>query len=123
MTLLDNSFNARAAGLIGRWEQRWEHPRLLALAFLLALGTSINAVVSGSLPEDPWKNVAFFGEGTEVAGALGAGDWDHTKTCGRIQQIVETACGLKQYDHDPDGIQQCIAYERKYTMWSAYGCP
>lgn len=122
MTLLDNSFNARAAGLIGRWEQRWEHPRLLALAFVLALGSSINALVNDRVLEDPWKNVVLFGEGAEVADAFGAGDWDHTKTCGRIQQIVETACGLKQHDHDLESIQQCIAYERKYTMWSAYGC-
>ncbi|WP_193371277.1 hypothetical protein [Pelagibius marinus] len=122
MALLDNSFNARAAGLIGRWEQRWEHPRLLALAFVLALGSSVNAMVSGGLLEDPWKKVALFGEGTEVAGAFGAGNVDQAKACGRIHQIVETACGLKQYDHDSDGIRQCIAYERRYTMWSAYGC-
>ncbi|MEO3429868.1 hypothetical protein AAFN88_13475 [Pelagibius sp. CAU 1746] len=122
MTLLDNSFHGRAAGIIGSWEQRWKHPRLLALAFVLALGSSFNAVVNGDLGPDSWKDAALLGAGTQVAGTLSGADWDRAKTCGRIQQIVETACGLKQYDHDPEGIRQCIAYERKYTLWSAYGC-
>lgn len=126
MTLLDSSLTARAAGLFGRWEQRWEHPRLMAMLIVLALGTSLNAAVTGGgvLNEGSWKNVALFGAGADRLEAFGtaAPNWQQAKTCGRIQQIVETACGLKQYDHDAEGIRQCVAYELKYTLWSAYGC-
>ncbi len=126
MTTVDNSLNETPAGSGGRWQ----HPRLLAFLFVLAMGSSLNALVNGGLfgPAE-WKGVALFGE--EVAqGAAGefggfgptSRGWDQAKACGRMHQIVETACGLKQRDRDAEGIRQCIAHELKYTMWSAYGC-
>jgi hypothetical protein len=135
MTTLDGGETQQAAGLYGRWQQRWQYPRLLALLIVLAFASSVNAALNGGplnggplngelLNEGAWKSTALFGAGTETLGAFGTAgaNWQQTKTCARIHQIVETACGLKQYDHDPEGIRQCMAYELKYTMWSAYGC-
>lgn len=124
MTTLDDSLNLRPTGVLGRWE----HPRLLALLFILALGSSVNAVVNGDLPNsDLWKGGTLLGEEAAAVGGVGAfgpggESWEQAKACGRIEQIVHTACGLKQHDHDAEGIRQCMAYEMKYTMWSAYGC-
>ncbi|GAB4238643.1 MAG: hypothetical protein Tsb0032_42950 [Kiloniellaceae bacterium] len=123
MTTVDDSLNEAPSAGGGRWQ----HPRLLAVLFVLALGSSINAVLSGGLfGSEPWKGVTLFDE-TGVIGDFGVlgtegRGWDQAKTCGRIHQIVETACGLKQRDHDVTDIRQCVAYELKYTMWSAYGC-
>lgn len=125
MTILDSSLTARAAGLYGRWEQRWEYPRLLAVLFVLAFASSVSAVVSGGLGQGgAWKGTSLFGVGAESFGTFSSADenWEQVKVCGRIHQIVETACGLKQYDHDAEGIRQCIGHELKYTMWSAYNC-
>lgn len=123
MATVDDSLNEQAARSSGRWQ----HPRLLAFLTVLALGSSVNAVVNGGLfGPDPWKGIDLFNEEAVSSqfgglGVKGRG-WDQAKTCGRMYQIVETACGLEQRDHDADSIRRCIAHELKYTMWSAYGC-
>lgn len=102
-------------------------PRALLLAGGLALAGLAAAVSSGWLagPADAALSgaeevtLAFGGaSGGEAGGASAV----PAGACQRIQDIVETACGYKQYDHDVAGIRQCVAYELKYTMWSAYGC-
>ncbi|GAB4370264.1 MAG: hypothetical protein Kow00114_30490 [Kiloniellaceae bacterium] len=91
----------------------------LLLAGGLALGVLAAAVAGGWLagPAD-----AALSGADEVVPASGEPAMVPAGACQRIQEIVETACGYKQYDHDAAGIRQCVAYELKYTMWSAYGC-
>lgn len=103
---------------------RWPLPRwiLLPLAlplFLvagLAAGTLINLGLSGiGLGE---------GEGTLLtpASAATTDAGVPAGVCARMAYIVNTACALKQRDHDIEGTRRCVAHELKYTMWSAYGC-
>ena len=66
---------------------------------------------------DLLEKTALFEDGGAAAAELG-----RAKACARMTQIVQSACGLSQRDHDADGIQLCVAQELKYTMWSAYGC-
>ncbi|WP_340118130.1 hypothetical protein [Pelagibius sp. 7325] len=100
-------------------------PRALPLA--LAGGLAIAALAVGissgwfAAPAD----AALSGAGEVTLASSGAGATDagvSHQACGRIEEIVHTACGYKQHDHDAAGIRQCVAYELKYTMWSAYGC-
>ena len=107
--------------LPGRWRgSNWLVLPLalpLFLALGLATGTAINLGLSGEWigRQDTGRLLAAEpGSRQSVDGTVDA--------CGRIQSIVETACGLRQHDHDSAGIRQCVAYELKYTMWSAYGC-
>ena len=91
----------------------------LFLALGLASGTAINMDLSGEWMgrQDTGRLAAAEAQPVGLAGGPAA-----SGACGRIQNIVETACGLRQYDHDSAGIRQCVAHELKYTMWSAYGC-
>jgi hypothetical protein len=90
----------------------------LFLALGLAIGTAINLGLSGE-----WIGRQDTGRLAAAEAQAGlAGGPEGAQACGRIQNIVETACGLRQYDHDSDGIRQCVSYELKYTLWSAYGC-
>lgn len=91
-------------------------PLFLALGF--ATGTAINLGLSGEwIGRQDTGRLSAAEAQAGLAGGPAAGE-----ACGRIQNIVETACGLRQYDHDSDGIRQCVSYELKYTLWSAYGC-
>ena len=125
MAIADDKMNDAAVRLGGRWQ----HPRLLALLTVLAVGLSVNALVNGGAlsTKAQWKGIelfdkaAFSVDGEAVDGAKGL-VLDRAKTCGRIHSIVETACGFRQRGRDRDGLRRCMAYELKYTMWSAYGC-
>jgi hypothetical protein len=90
----------------------------LFLALGLATGTAINLGLSGEWigRQDTGRLSAAEAQVELASGPAGV------EACGRIQNIVETACGLRQHDHDRDGIRQCVSYELKYTLWSAYGC-
>jgi len=91
----------------------------------LAFGLSANALLNGGAFSDrlQWKGVELFDDAAlHQAGGTGAGELGHAKACARMAQIVQSACGLRQRDHDADGIQLCVAQELKYTMWSAYDC-
>ncbi len=90
----------------------------LFLALGLATGTAINLGLSGDWMgrQDTGRLAAAEAEGRLAEGPTGV------QACGRIRNIVQTACGLRQYDHDSAGIRQCVSHELKYTMWSAYGC-
>ncbi|MGD1878231.1 MAG: hypothetical protein ACFB13_12110 [Kiloniellaceae bacterium] len=122
MVTIDDSLNETGA----HRRQGWQPPRALALpvvlplllAGALAIGVTVTAAVSGD-----WLGGAAAASG-EVPLASGTADpvQGMGPACARIQQIVQTACSLKQLDHDASGIHACIAYETKYTMWSAYGC-
>jgi hypothetical protein len=122
MVTVDNSVDRAAAPGGGRWQ----HPRLLLLLGALAFGLSLNAAVKGNLFSDqpPGKGIELFDEAALVKSAPGmtVQNLERLKTCGRIRQIVETACGLSRRDRLAEGVEQCIAYELKYTLWSAYGC-
>ena len=54
--------------------------------------------------------------------ALSAKPWHPHRVCGRILQIVESACAYETADHDSEVYWACVTGELKYTMWSAYGC-
>lgn len=91
----------------------------LFLVLGLATGTAINMGFSGEWMgrQDTGRLAAAEAQQVGLAGGPAAG-----AACGRIESIVERACGLRQYDHDSAGIRQCVSHELKYTMWSAYGC-
>lgn len=90
----------------------------LFLALGLATGTAINLGFSGE-----WMGRQDTGRLSAAEAQVGlAGRAARAEACGRMQNIVETACSLRQLDHDSGGIRQCVSYELKYTMWSAYGC-
>lgn len=116
---------ARAFGGAFRGPFRGALPR--ALPLWLAGGLALAALAAGL--SSGWlagpADAALSGS-DEVTLASGAASGEASAVpagaCQRIQAIVETACGYKQYDHDVGGIRQCVAYELKYTMWSAYGC-
>jgi hypothetical protein len=100
-------------------------PRALPLALAGGLAVAVLAVgISSGWFAAP-ADAALSGSG-EVTLASGGSDLTDAgvplQACGRIEEIVHTACGYKQHDHDAAGIRQCVAYELKYTMWSAYGC-
>jgi len=141
MVSIDDRLNEAGAGpdwMQRRWAQRlwgerpWGQlrgvltpPRALPLALAGGLAVAaLVAVVAGGWFAAP-ADAALSGSG-EVT--LASGDSGLTasgvpvQACGRIAEIVHTACGYQQLDHDADGIRQCVAHELKYTMWSAYGC-
>lgn len=90
----------------------------LFLALGLATGTAINMGLTGEWMgrQDTGRLAAAEAEVRLAGGPQGA------QACARIENIVQTACGLRQYDHDRGDIRQCVSYELKYTLWSAYGC-
>lgn len=121
MVTLDNSLNVAGPGSFGRWQ----HPKLLLVLGVLALALTANSLIGGGAFSDrlQWKGVEFFDRtALAEAGGVAAGDLGYAKACARMSQIVQTACGMQQRDHDAEGIRQCVAYELKYTMWDAYGC-
>ncbi|MEQ8356878.1 MAG: hypothetical protein RH942_15155 [Kiloniellaceae bacterium] len=125
MVTLDNDPND--AALSGG--ERWQYPRLLALLTALAAGMTLNALVNGGAFSDriQWQGIDLFDKAAPVeasagvSGSSGPGVND-VEACGRIEQIVHTACGLRQRDRDAEGLRRCVAYELKYTLWSTYGC-
>jgi hypothetical protein len=123
MVTIDDSLHETATGPV-LW---WRRPRWLVLpvalpvflAFGLGVGTLVNLGLNGDwLGREGSGRVAAaeLGGGASVAGTMPA------QVCGRIQHIVQTACGLKQRDRLASDIGQCVSQELKYTMWSAYGC-
>jgi len=98
-------------------------PRALALAGGLAVAVLGVGLSSGWIAGQADAALSASDEVTLASGGSGlARAGVPLQACGRIEEIVHTACGYKQQDHDADGIRQCVAYELKYTMWSAYGC-
>jgi hypothetical protein len=125
MVTMDQKLNAAPKG----WQGRWQHPRLLLLLGVLALGLSLNsAVTGGSLGNDlQWDGLSLFSRADAADGgpdvlAPAVQVSGQRQICGRMRYIVETSCGLRQLDHDAEGFRRCISRELKYTMWSAYGC-
>lgn len=122
MATVDNSLD----GTVPKLGRRWQHPRLLLALGVLAAGLSANAAVNGGTlgRHVQWKGIELFDEAALATGGEPAEgrSLDQTKACARIHSIVETACGLRQRDRDSEGLRLCMAYELKYTMWSAYGC-
>ena len=125
MAIADDKMNDAAV----RWGGRWQHPRLLALLTVLAVGLSANALVNGGAfsTKAQWKGIALsdsvmFSLSGAPADGVEQRALARVKACGRIHSIVETACGFRQRGRDRDGMRRCMAYELKYTMWSAYGC-
>jgi hypothetical protein len=121
---LHETLAATGAGTgAGNW---WRRPRWLVLpvtlpvclVFGLAVGTLINLALTGE------------GIGRQGAGLLATGSAVAAErpglalpgVCERVEYIVSTACSLQQRDRDASEISRCIARERKYTLWSAYGC-
>lgn len=108
-----------AAG--GAW---WRRPRWLVLPLVLPLGL-VSGLALGILVDlalgggSVGEGAGLLGSGPAAAAEAGG---TATGVCERMQYIVDTACSLKQRDRDAWGIQQCVARELKYTMWSAYGC-
>ena len=95
----------------------------LALAGGLAVAVLAVGISSGWFAAPADAALSGAGEVTLASRGVDAADAGVPRqACGRIEEIVHTACGYKQHDHDADGIRQCVAYELKYTMWSAYGC-
>ena len=121
MVTIDNSLG-ETAGIDAGW---WRHPRVLTASLALAGGLAVAAAVTVGLSAG-WfageKGAAYAAVSDEVTPASASVDGAPPQACARMQQIVRTACGYRQHDHDPASIRQCIAYELKYTMWSAYGC-
>jgi hypothetical protein len=103
---------------------RWQHPKILLVLGLLAFGLSANALINGGAFSDrlQWKGVDLLEKTALLEDGAAATELGRAKACARMAQIVQSACGLSQRDHDTDGIQHCVAQELKYTMWSAYGC-
>jgi hypothetical protein len=125
MVAIDNIMNVGPAPV----QRRWEHPRLLLALSVLAFGLSANALFSngsfgvGLSPQsDPSYRQAEPAGGGEVSLAAASPVSQTQQACSRIDDIVRTACSLKQRDRDAASIASCRAYELKYTMWSAYGC-
>jgi hypothetical protein len=122
----DRPHEMLGTGSGGAW---WRRPRWLvlpvALPLFLVFGLAVGILMNLALGE---------GMGQAGAGLLGSGRAAAAEAgdtalagapagvCERMQYIVDTACALKQRDHDAWGIRQCVAHELKYTMWSAYGC-
>jgi len=123
MVTIDDSLHETAAGPAS-W---WHRPRWLvlpvALPVFLAFGLGVGTLVNLGLNGD-WVGREGSGRvaAAELDGGAPAAGMLPAQACGRIQYIVETACGLKQRDRLASGISQCVAQELKYTMWSAYGC-
>jgi len=125
MVAVDQALTRMPRGAQGRWQ----HPRLLLLLTVVALGLSANAVLSGGSfgvglpPEEAGQASEAEGPGySEVALVTPASAENREQACRRIEDIVQTACSLKQRDRDAAGIRLCTAHELKYTLWSAYGC-
>jgi len=86
----------------------------LALAGGLAIAVLAVGISSGwfAAPAD----AALSGSGEVTLASGGAALTDAgvpLQACGRIEEVVHTACGYKQHDHDADGTRQCVASERK----------
>jgi hypothetical protein len=125
MVAIDNALNKVPDGP----QRRWQHPRLLLLLSVIAFGLSVNAVLSGGsfgigLPSEEGRVAARAAAAgrSEVALAAPVAAGNLEQSCRRIENIVKSACGLRQRDRDAEGIRLCTAYELKYTLWSAYGC-
>src|SRR3546814_13487721 len=103
----------------------WHRPRWLLLPLALpacivvglAVGTLINLALTGTLGGEA-------GGGVLAPSAVAA---DHSalvapEVCQRMHQIVDTACSLKQRDHDASEIRRCVAAELKYTTIGRASC-
>jgi hypothetical protein len=130
MVAIDKALNKTPGGR----KRRWQHPRLLLSLSVIALGLSVNAVVSGGSfgiglpPQSGGEATMAAGSGFQGAGngnvalVTPAAAENREQFCRRVSNIVQTACGLRQRDRDAEGIRLCTVYELKYTLWSAYGC-
>jgi len=136
MVSIDERLHETLAGVGGRWRPltRRLAPRRVALrrlaprwlvlpvalplflVFGLALGTLANLALTGGAGEQAGLVAPASAAAAERDGLVPPG------SCARMRQIVDTACSLKQRDHDAGDIRQCVAHELKYTLWSAYGC-
>lgn len=120
---------------------QWRSPRLLLALLALGLCFSVYAVLlnsgGGSSSEGSGWSLSRWlrNEGlvsivqdlsSETAGSgrtdLESKPWHQHRVCGRILQIVESACGYESAERDSEVYWACVAGELKYTMWSAYGC-
>lgn len=122
MVSLDDRLNDTVAhSAAAEWRQHVRVPSgmmALMLAVVLAAGALAISYSNGWLSAPPAERA----EVTPAAGPAKTGDV-MTRACARMEEIVQTACALKDYDRDrEEGIQRCVAYELKYTMWSAYDC-
>ena len=137
MVSADNQLQA----VEGRFPGRWADPRvLLAVAFiaLCILATVMQFSARSAPPAEgsqwslsQWLHDRGFhlpsrdpsaGSLAQRNQALSAKPWHPQRACGRILQIVESACGYESADHDSEVYWACVTGELKYTMWSAYGC-
>jgi hypothetical protein len=107
----------------GGW---WRRPRWLVLPIVLPLFLVLG-LAAGTLVNLGLTGAGMGGEGAGLLAPASASAADRSagvppETCQRMAYIVDTACSLKQRDHDATEIRRCIQRELKYTMWSAYGC-
>lgn len=123
MVSIDDRLGETAAVVPRGAAPGWPRALPLALAGGLAIAALAVGISSGWFAAPADAALSGAGEVTLASGGSGLTDAGvPLQACGRIEEIVHTACGYKQYDHDAAGIRQCVAYELKYTMWSAYGC-
>ena len=137
MVSADNQLQAVEVRLLGRLGD----PRLLLAAVFTALcilATVLQIGAGGEVTtaESRWSLSQWLhdrgfqltsrdpsnGDVGQGSHALSAKPWHQHRVCGRILQIVESACGYETADHDSEVYWACVTGELKYTMWSAYGC-
>ncbi|NIA67089.1 hypothetical protein HBA54_00620 [Pelagibius litoralis] len=136
------SADDRLQGIEARSLGRWGDPRLLLIVLVMVLGIAASGLLLAGR-SDPSADAADWSlsqwlydqgfrlipgdlpPGVGVQGGerdLESKPWHQHRVCGRILQIVETACGYEAADRDSEVYWACVAGELKYTMWSAYGC-
>ncbi len=125
---------------IGSWV-RLNNWRFMLATGLVVAGLAVGAVlVTGNGTAtgggNGWslshwlKDQGFLLVSRDVSGQPGDGGaqgleskpWHQHRVCGRILQIVESACAYRSADPDSEVYWACVTGELKYTMWSAYGC-
>ncbi len=124
---------------IGSWIRldNWRFVLATALVAVILLAGAFYASGTGSSPDSggwslsSWLKDRGFSlvshdvsgqSGTSGAQGLESKPWHQHRVCGRILQIVESACAYRSADPDSEVYWACITGELKYTMWSAYGC-